>query len=376
MTRRSSQRHGKWGRRRALPAVAAMVAALAVAVPASAEAPPANDHFAAAKVIEGSKGLVTGHNFGATKEPLEPNHAGNPGGHSVWYSWTAPADGQYGFVTLNSDFDTLLAVYEGASLDALTEVASSEDAGDGSRASMLSFRAAAGVVYRIAIDGFAGKVGKIGLQWMPAPANDNFADAQEIAGRSGSVSGTTVGATWEPGEPWDGESDGATVWYRWTAPTSGTFSFDTRGSRIDSVLSVYVGASVTDLERVAANDDDAFLGCCTSRVGFTAAAGQTYHLAVDVYYGWGALQLAWRPIILGTAGDANDRVASSGGNDRLVGGSGRDTLVDLNGRDALHGSGGDDRLNARDGARGDALAGGGGTDICLSDSRDARAGCP
>jgi hypothetical protein len=35
----------------------------------------------------------------------------------------------------------------------------------------------------------------------PEPSNDNFANAQVIIGTSGSVAGTNVGATVEPGEP-------------------------------------------------------------------------------------------------------------------------------------------------------------------------------
>ena len=47
--------------------------------------------FAAAKALV-SPG-ENGSNVGATKEPGEPDHAGDPGGASVWYTWTAPADG-------------------------------------------------------------------------------------------------------------------------------------------------------------------------------------------------------------------------------------------------------------------------------------------
>ena len=59
------------------------------------------------------------------------------------------------------------------------------------------------------------------------PANDAFANAQTIAGLSGTVSGTTVGATLEPGEPlvidpFGGFAipNGALVWFRWVAPAA------------------------------------------------------------------------------------------------------------------------------------------------------------
>src|SRR5207302_7684664 len=58
-----------------------------------------------------------------------------------------------------------------------------------------------------------------------APANDLFANAQLLTGISGSVAGSNVGATSEPGEPNAGYGMGMgfTVWYRWTAPASGRF---------------------------------------------------------------------------------------------------------------------------------------------------------
>ena len=50
-----------------------------------------------------------------------------------------------------------------------------------------------------------------------APANDNFANATPISGVEGSITGTTAGATLEPGEL-NGEMDGMpvkTVWFKW-----------------------------------------------------------------------------------------------------------------------------------------------------------------
>jgi len=84
----------------------------ALAMPAAeapaAAPPPVNDAFAAASTLAGDSGKVASRTVGASKEPAEPNHAGNPGGRSVWFAWTAPADGQYRFETIG-DLDTLLA---------------------------------------------------------------------------------------------------------------------------------------------------------------------------------------------------------------------------------------------------------------------------
>src|ERR1044071_6634613 len=89
----------------------------------SGAAAPANDRFANAQVITGSSGTVTGSNIGANNENGEPDHAGGPAARSIWYRWTAPTSGPYSFNTFGSSFDTVLAVYTGASVGALTAVA-------------------------------------------------------------------------------------------------------------------------------------------------------------------------------------------------------------------------------------------------------------
>src|SRR5439155_24179045 len=104
---------------------------------------PVNDNFANAQVISGPTGSVTGRNSVASKEGGEPNHAGNPGGASVWYKWTAPSSGATTFTTFGSDFNSVLAVYTGNSVNALTEVTSNDDAG-ASIQSRLTFNALAG----------------------------------------------------------------------------------------------------------------------------------------------------------------------------------------------------------------------------------------
>ncbi len=95
-------------------------------------AAPANDDFANAAALSGLPANATGTNVDATTESGEPEHtdfpSGNPGEHSVWWSWTAPSDGDITVGTCGSDFDTLLAVYTGSSVEALTRVARNDTA--------------------------------------------------------------------------------------------------------------------------------------------------------------------------------------------------------------------------------------------------------
>jgi uncharacterized repeat protein (TIGR03803 family) len=263
----------------------------------------ANNNFSSAQVISGATGTTTGNSSGATKEPGEPDHAGNAGGSSVWYRWIAPASGRYTFDTAGSAFDTLLAVYTGVSVNALTEVASNDD-GDVDVTSVVSFAATNGTTYYVAVDGFDGDSGAFVLNWSPElpPINDNFVDATVISGLSGDVTGRNSSATKEPGEPnHAGNAGGSSVWFRWTAPLSGQYSFDTAGSVFDTLLAVYTGPSVNALTLVASDDNSG--ADFTSAMSFQAAGGMTYYVAVDGFAGEiGTLVLNWSPAITDATG--------------------------------------------------------------------------
>ena len=133
-----------------------------LAEPAAAQAPPANDSFAAATPLSGTETTAVGSNIDATKEEGEPNHAGDPGGSSVWWRWTAPASSAFTIDTCESDLDTVLAVYTGAAVNALTLVRSNDDACD--VGSSVTFVATSGQVYSIAVDGLDGEMGAIRLR--------------------------------------------------------------------------------------------------------------------------------------------------------------------------------------------------------------------
>jgi uncharacterized repeat protein (TIGR03803 family) len=257
---------------------------------------PVNDDFVNATAIIGSSGTISGNNSGATREAGEPDHAGEPGGRSVWFRWTAPASGEYSFNTAGSVFDTLLAVYTGASVNALTLVASNDQAG-ASFTSAVSFSATSGTTYQVAVDGDAGQMGPLTLNWVvePPPINDNFANATEITGSSGSISGSNIAATKEPGEPnHAGNPGGKSVWFRWTAPVAGLYSFNTAGSGFNTLVAAYTGASVNALSLVASNDNFGF--DVTSEVSFLATGGTTYRVAVDGFGAQaGSLTLNWAP---------------------------------------------------------------------------------
>jgi hypothetical protein len=258
---------------------------------------PANDNFAAAQLLAAATtGSATGTNRGATIEWGEPYHAGNDGGKSVWFKWQAPSTGNIEFSTAGSDFDTLLGVYRGTAVNALTGVAANdeEDFNGAVHTGRVVFSAVAGTVYYIAVDGFyngyGADWGNVSLQWKvgpAAPANNAFSTAQVITGDEGRVTGSNWLATKETGEPnHAGAPGGKSVWYKFTAPGNGKVTFDTLGSSIDTLMAVYTGTAVSALTLVASNDEaDPASGIHTSRVQFNAAAGTTYYIAVDGYAG-------------------------------------------------------------------------------------------
>jgi Ca2+-binding RTX toxin-like protein/methionine-rich copper-binding protein CopC len=111
-----------------------------------------------------------------------------------------------------------------------------------------------------------------------APANDNFADAIVLSGVPVSTTGTNVGSTGEVGEPAQ-QGTLNSVWWSWTAPSSGTFQVDTEGSTFDTYLSVFTGNAVDNLTKIG-SDDDGGAGT-TSLLNVNATAGTTYQIAVD-----------------------------------------------------------------------------------------------
>ena len=152
----------------ALAAVLAMVAA----APEPALAAPANDNFANAITVTtpAVSGIIaTGTNVGATTEAGEPTvltgcTSGNTTtGATVWYTWTSPgSSGTVVFDTYGSDFDTVLGVFTGSPVNALTLQACNDDFGSSLR-SGVALTYAPITTYRIQVGGFGGATGTVVL---------------------------------------------------------------------------------------------------------------------------------------------------------------------------------------------------------------------
>ena len=248
---------------------------------------PANDAFASAVATSTAAWTLTGNNTNGTSETGEPAHAGNAATKSVWWTYTAPTSGTCTLRTLGSAFDTVLVVYTGTSVGALTAIASNDNSSSTVLDSTVSFTAVKGTIYRIAVDGKSGTSGAIQLSasliGVVAPANDNFASSKVLTGITFSVKDSNIGATLQTGEPKHaGTTGGKSVWWSWTAPSTGTFTLATTGSSFDTTLAIYTGSVVNALAVLGSNDDQSSR-LRTSKVVVSVVSGKTYRIAVDGY---------------------------------------------------------------------------------------------
>lgn len=256
---------------------------LTLTVTGSAIQGPPNDDFANRVPLAGVSATATGSNVNASLEDGEPTHLGEAS-HSAWWTWTAPRSAQVVVSLAGSSFDTVLGVYTGGGVAALTPVAVNNDSTASEITSRVVFDAVLGTTYQIAVDGFGQEQGRIALSIVQAagsaPSNDAFESALLLTGDTATATGSSYDATPQPGEPAHaGQSATRSIWWKWTAPAGGTCTVDTIGSAFDTVLAVYTGSTVSGLSAVASDDQSG--GDNASRVVFETTPGTTYHFAVD-----------------------------------------------------------------------------------------------
>lgn len=288
--------------------------------------PPPNDNFRHATPIETIPYRSTVSNYGATREPGEPRHAGIDGGRTVWWRWTADRNGPVVASTAGNLYDdyharrTGLAVYTGHHRNALNPVASDQNGAGVNTGkdtwSLLTFTATAGTTYWFAAD--SQYPGNLAFILTTPPPNDDFDKAIEMKGSRWSTTGHNLGATTEPGEPRvDGgytsvpENNFRSVWWKWTAPATGEIRLDTLGSQSLNVIAVFTGQQVnalTPVTPVPVSGGNPFNGNATERARqgnnrgplfFNAAAGTTYFITVQ---GSGFVVPSAGPLVLSMEG--------------------------------------------------------------------------
>ncbi|MEM9157837.1 MAG: S8 family serine peptidase [Verrucomicrobiota bacterium] len=243
-----------------------------------------NDSFADRILLEGIDFVATANNASATAEVGEPNHAGGVPSRSLWWEWESPVTGYVTFTTASTNsLDTLMGIYEGASVGELVELYADDDSGPGWSSEIAEAFVIQGGRYVIAIDGWNGGFGDIALA-ITHGENDLLRNARSFVGDEFSDMAFNSRATKETSEPDHGGNEGGrSLWWEWTATTGGNASVSTLGSDFDTLLGVYRGNEVGDLVEIGQSDDDG--GSNTSLVLFEAEAGETYLIAVDGFKG-------------------------------------------------------------------------------------------
>lgn len=227
---------------------------------------PANDNFASASELSETNTALIGNNRAATTEPGEPVPPGT-GGHTIWYTWTAPINGTLiltgNYTDGGSSGPLVVTVYTGEELTNLVAAGSAYTPVLG------------GTTYHIAVDNTVtnwevGNLGDFALQLLlyPAQPNDDFANRIELTGNDAYFNYSSLGASIEPEEPDDGFSS---LWWTWTAPYDGTAMIS--GVQYSPVRGyTYTGNSLDNLVLVGAKGDAYFY--------WSAQAGQTYQIAI------------------------------------------------------------------------------------------------
>jgi hypothetical protein len=242
---------------------------------------------------------------GGVADPTPPCGSGSKA-KSVWYTFTAPANGRVIADTRFSSYTTIASAWTGTvgSLVAVPGACATGNVAGTIPASLLGFNVTSGTKYFVMVTDATTGTSAVGgtltasLDFQAtAPANDPFASATAIAaapftttentiqatantGAADPVPSCTVGA---PGLAASGQ--GNSVWFKFTAPSNGTITADTLTSPYDTILTAVTGVPGSFTE-VACNNDAA-VGIAQSQVSFAATASTTYSFMVSSFLGDG-----------------------------------------------------------------------------------------
>lgn len=188
--------------------------------------PPANDLFESSEQINGWPTSFTGDLRHATRSESD---SGTPAQASVWYSWTARANG---LASLQCNVGSLtIGVYlsQGPSR---TQVAASTD--------KVYWSAKAGTTYYFSVTGHARQF-SMSLERLRLARNYEFAESEVL---DSPLPLTVAGHHFGQTSPTD------SVWYRWRAPESMWVTVDATSSPSPSLVEVLTGRNPASLATV------------------------------------------------------------------------------------------------------------------------------
>ena len=234
---------------------------------------PPNDDFADATVLDGAEGKFKGNNRGAT---LENDEWFGSFAATTWHRWTAPHDGHWNF-DVPYDQGHLVFAVTGDSPSTVRLISEYPQRVRGARV-----HARAGTEYRIVVANRIAlyeSAGAYDLSWTSTAStvtNDQLAGADSFERASSSQRWISVNEkhTVEAGEPL--ATGSRTRWWRWEAPTDGSFTWAASGSVESSAsklrIAAFEGAVIDDLRLLGRTEPNT----ATPELVFDAVAGERY----------------------------------------------------------------------------------------------------
>jgi hypothetical protein len=170
--------------------------------------PPANDTFAAAIAVNNLPFADTQFTAQTTLQSGEKKPSCWDIDHTVWYAFTPATSGMYQIDTLDSDYNTVLTVYTGSTLNGLSELVCNDDADDVTVQSKILVSLTAGTTYRIQAAGLSfaqwgvhvSDYGRLVVQ-VTSPTADSDGDGCTDVEELGDTAG--LGGDRDPSSPWD-----------------------------------------------------------------------------------------------------------------------------------------------------------------------------
>ncbi len=223
-------------------------------------APPANDAFGNPVIIDTtdfSYRMNTTLAADDSSDPFEllPAECASTDA-SVWFQFTATTAQTLQFSTQGSDYDTILALFEGDQLNDLSLVGCNNDVGGSLLHSSVVADVETSTTYTLMITGaIYSYSGFLELHVAEPQDNDTPQQAIEIdsfpyVNAQITTNATSAGDPVPVGCP----SNSQGVWYTLVAPADGIVTLTTAGSSYDTILSVYTGTP-QNLTYVGCHDD-------------------------------------------------------------------------------------------------------------------------
>ena len=257
--------------------IKALIVLVGLCAATGSAAPPANDNWQNAAAVGNVSNLAFDTSNATFDGPGVPGLASRS--PNIWYCYTAPCTGCATVSLCGSQYDSLVAVYQGCvEPNAISYMGYNDDFCD--MQSQVSFGVVAGRKYLIEVTGYYGEKGP-GVMTISCdtqlcgPPNDNCRNATRIGAVIALPFDTRCASL-------DGPRDfilSPDIWYRYRAPCTGTTTVSLCGSTYDTKLAVFHARACPPTTGDMIDGDDDYCGV-SSQVTFSSIAGHEYLIQV------------------------------------------------------------------------------------------------